>query len=1060
MLMTPIKIAAAFLICLASFLVAFAERLPIKIYTSADGLATSASFNIVRDSRGFIWLCSRDGLVRFDGYRFINYRIGDKFADPAVFNLLPTRSGDYWINLNRGTDYKFSSLPDDRVLSPLQQTGDIRVPFQAEPSTDLFPGFEDRDGNLWAASSEGLFSVPRPGEDTTTNPIPIPIDLPGNPTGMLLVVEFRNPRSGGGFWIGTNWGMVRRLADGRMFHVLVDPVGNSDVVRPFSEDAGGNLWIAKPDGIVVLKTQSAESLNANTKATVSPGVISPGGFANLPDTPGQAVKFKIQDLLSGFPAEERQDRASKTIVAAILTDSSGSIWITSTQGLIKFDGKRFHHYTTNNGLETNEVAALTEGPDGSIWIVSYGGLYRLNPRGLSSFDEFDGIERARIHNISENRAGDLVTISGDFNVGYFDGQKFTSVHPKLPADEIYTWQSSAGFLDSRGTLWLHTNKALYQFKNADSAEELDGRSPDAVYNEMNGLIGGNVLKTFEDSTGALWFSTYMSVERRGITRLDPNTGKFENFLTKDGLPDSAVPTGFAEPGDGSLWFAFVEGGFARYRDGKFKLIESESAPTGGLTSMFRDSKGRIWVATSREGLMMVADPTAEHPVFQKFTTSEGLTSNNVRCITEDNFGNIYIGTVRGVNRLSPETGRVVYYGTSDGLAADFVSSIFRDKTGNIWIGTFNGLSKLTPEPDRSLDPPQILISGLKIAGEDYSVSPLGQAEVRIPDLESGKGNIQVEFLSTGSSFSSPTRYQYRLNTTGEWSRSSTDSSVNFASLPAGSFRFEVRAVSDRDIVSSQPAFIQFTILRPLWQRWWFLLLAAIAISVIIYFVYRYRLAQAVKLERIRTRIASDLHDDIGSSLSQIAILSEVARQKAGENGASEPLKRIAETSREMVDSMSDIVWAINPKKDTLGDLVSRMRRFAEETFDATEIAYKFDCDDSQAGVRLGTDTRRDAYLIFKEAISNILKHANAEMVNITVLASGSSIKFTVADDGVGYELPDDPDQTFPGFGGNGLINMRRRAEQRGGEFSFTSTSGSGTTVAFSLPMKAGTVRMS
>jgi signal transduction histidine kinase/sugar lactone lactonase YvrE len=703
----------------------------------------------------------------------------------------------------------------------------------------------------------------------------------------------------------------------------------------------------------------------------------------------------------------------------------------------------------------DDVSAMAEGIDGSIWILSYGGLHRLNPDGLSTYDEHDGIKRERVLNIQEDQAGRLFTISGNFFVSSFDGQKFQTARPNIPEDETFTWQSMGGFLDSRGSLWVLTNKKLYRFDAAADVSTLHGRAPDAVFTEGNGLIGGNVLKVWEDSKGDLWFSCYFGTERRGLTRFERSTGQFTDFTTKDGLPAVPVATGFAEDTDGSLLFAFVEGGFARFRDGKFSVVQSDTAPTGGLTAMFRDSKNRIWAATNREGLMLIENSTSDNPSFRKFTTAEGLASNNIRCITEGTGEDIYVGTVRGVNRISPDTGRVVYFGPADGLATDFVNSIHRDKSGNIWIGTYNGLSRLTPRGESAAVPPGIMISGVQVGGEAYSVSPVGQSEVHLPDLEAGQRNIQIEFLSAGSNFSTPARYHYRLGSEGDWSNPSAEPAVSFANLPAGAFRFEVRAINEYGIVSNAPAFVQFTVLRPVWQRWWFLLLAALAIGGIAYAVYRSRLAQAVKLERIRTRIASDLHDDIGSSLSQIAILSEIARQKAGELGISEPLRKIAETSREMVDSMSDIVWAINPDKDTLGDLVSRMRRFAEETLDATDIAYRFEFAGSLEGVALGTDRRRDAYLIFKEAVNNLVKHSSARNARFTVASGAGRVTFTIEDDGVGYSEPGDLEQTFPGFGGNGLINMRRRAENRGGTFSFRSRPGEGSRVEFTLPTRAG-----
>ena len=231
------------------------------------------------------------------------------------------------------------------------------------------------------------------------------------------------------------------------------------------------------------------------------------------------------------------------------------------------------------------------------------------------------------------------------------------------------------------------------------------------------------------------------------------------------------------------------------------------------------------------------------------------------------------------------------------------------------------------------------------------------------------------------------------------------------------------------------------VLRPVWQRWWFLLLVALAIGAAIYAVYRYRIAQVIKLERVRTRIATDLHDDIGSSLSQIAILSEVVRQKVGAGGAGEPLNMIAETSREMVDAMSDIVWAINPQKDRLNNLAQRMRRFAEDILDAQEISYQFNSLENLKDVPVGSDVRREVYMIFKECVTNAVKHSGAARIEFRINLENEFLIIEISDDGRGFDTAEaeNPDS----LGGNGLINMHRRAENLGGTFAIDSAPGKG-----------------
>ncbi|HEX6625496.1 MAG TPA: ATP-binding protein, partial [Pyrinomonadaceae bacterium] len=259
----------------------------------------------------------------------------------------------------------------------------------------------------------------------------------------------------------------------------------------------------------------------------------------------------------------------------------------------------------------------------------------------------------------------------------------------------------------------------------------------------------------------------------------------------------------------------------------------------------------------------------------------------------------------------------------------------------------------------------------------------------------------------------------------------------------------------------RPASVSLNILPPVWQRWWFLALAAIVSGSVIYRVARARARRALLLERVRTRIATDLHDDIGASLSKIAILSEVVshRVNADTNGAgspvAEPLATIAGTSREMVDSMSDIVWAINPKRDRLSDLAQRMRLFASDLLSARDIRFTFRAPDASRDITVGADLRREVYLIFKETVNNLAKHSACEDAEIELRLAGSRLVVRVSDNGKGFDhargLAAGGEHST--MGGHGLHSMRGRAEKLGGTYEIDSARGRGTTVTLEVPVK-------
>jgi signal transduction histidine kinase len=274
--------------------------------------------------------------------------------------------------------------------------------------------------------------------------------------------------------------------------------------------------------------------------------------------------------------------------------------------------------------------------------------------------------------------------------------------------------------------------------------------------------------------------------------------------------------------------------------------------------------------------------------------------------------------------------------------------------------------------------------------------------------------------------------------------------VNFASLAPGTYEFEVRAVSGDGVVSPGVASFRFRVLPPLWQRWWFVMLVGLLLAVIVYQVYRYRVGRLLEMERVRTRIAADLHDDIGSSLSQIAVLSEVLRRKAGDDARlTKPLLQIASVSREAVDSMSDIVWAINPAKDHLQDLVKRMRRHASEVFPASHIEFHFDAPETAHDITLGADVRRQVFLIFKESVTNVIRHSHCDHAEVRLTVEGSQLVLEVIDNGKGF----DPSRRNDG---NGLVSMRRRASSLGGMLEVISASG--TTIRLQVPYSSSRIR--
>jgi signal transduction histidine kinase/streptogramin lyase len=628
------------------------------------------------------------------------------------------------------------------------------------------------------------------------------------------------------------------------------------------------------------------------------------------------------------------------------------------------------------------------------------------------------------------------------------------VRPNFPKSITYFgwgWNQIA-FQDHLGEWWIATGQGLCRFPKVNRMEQLARTRPKAVYTTKDGLIADDVWRIYEDSRGDIWVASF-SRTQSGLARWERATETFHRYTKADGLPPGSGASAFCEDASGSVWIG--GGTLTRYRAGRFTVFTTaDGLPASNIHALHLDPAGRLWVATDAGGLIRVDNPTAERPSLVTYTTANGLSSNKVLCVTSDLLGRIYASTGRGLDRLDLATGLVRHYTMADGLAGNPTGVAFRDRHGALWFGTDLGLSKLVPELDSPESPPPILISGLRIAGERHLLSELG--ETIVPEIRLGPSEnlVQIDFVGLNFAAGEQLRYQYRLESAdADWSAPSDQRSITYAKLSPGSYRFLVRAVTSDGTISQSPASVSFTILPPIWQRWWFIASAAILIGLVAYSLYRYRVARLVELERVRTRIAADLHDDIGASLSRVAIMSEVVKQQVAGSTAVPMLTEIADSARELVGSMRDIVWAIDPRRDDLSSVVFRIREFASRVLEAKSIKWHFRTPSELSKIKLGPDERRHVFLFFKEAINNIARHANASEVWLDIHVALNQLVGEVRDDGQGFTPLTEEELSSNGHVGHGLENMKRRVSQLRGTLVVTSSPGEGTDLKLTIPLK-------
>ncbi len=1012
-----------------------AQRPAVRTFGVADGLPSDAVSTVLLDSRGFLWLGTRMGVSRFDGATFINYDTSHGLPGPIVNHLLEDHAGRVWVATNGGGIARFD--PE----APTESQGATEAPmFRVFPvgstrtTNRVNSLLQDPAGRLWAATDGGVFraddpSVPR------FDPVRLAVTEEGEDPAISVARLVQG--QDGTLWLGSfRRGLFSLHPDGTVVSYGSYGTDRRDrrEVTALLVDRHGFVWVGADLGVFVLKptSPSGEPRNrSRTARSVFRAALCDRdalGRWTLPQNPGEACQLGLPEGLD------------VPLVRSLIETRDGRVVVPMITGQIAvFDGGHLRWWL--GAPDQGPLSMVTEDRLGNLWVGNMSrGLSRVARSGLVSVDVGDLFRAYSLRRILGEHASALVLATSDLSVYRVEHRSISRVAMTLPVRPLPP-ESYGGVLN-RGSIWLASGEGLFRVAVGGSAHE---GQPEMLrrFTTRDGLAGDAVGTLFADSRGDVWISTGSGAES-AIARWDATTDRIHPYAARvEGGRFSQV-IAFAEDRTGVIWIAFRDGGLARIRGSTIESVADTHEVVAG--HLFLDSRGWLW-ASGLNGTVRFADPAASRPVQVRYTTRDGLSSDDVRCFTEDHRGRMYLCTAAGLDRLDVVTGSVRHYGTAEGVPSGEIISAFTAANGTLWFATGVSLASLTPESDQETAQPAVRIGTLTVAGVPQPLSALGTETASGYRFGPSQNRLQIDFFGLSPDLIEPLRYQYRLEgLDDEWTLPTRDRSITYASLPSGSYRFGVRAVTSQGQVSESPAFVSFDILPPLWQRWWVIALAAAAVTTAIYAAHRYRLSHALRLERVRQRIATDLHDDIGASLSQMAILSDLGRRGLEAHdveGTSSRLAIIAATSRELVDTMSDIVWAVNPHRDSVDDLVHRMRRFASDTLEAADISVTFTAPPEGATLRLGPDVRREILLILKEAVTNIVRHADATEAAIDLCVEGHRLHLRISDNGRGF----DPSMAD---GGNGVRSMRRRVAALGGEIGIESSPGRGTQVAVTL----------
>lgn len=969
------------------------ELLAVRSYSTADGLASDHVTCIVSDSRGFLWFCTPEGLSRFDGSRFVNYAMDEGLPHNTVTTVLETRSGEYFVGTARGISrINPSGRPRFTTFAP-----------ETKPADNYVSALrESRTGKIWCATLRAIYEWDRASRFRRRE---LPL-APGEKIGDLM------EDAEGKLWVATTAGLFILGDNGPLQSFTPSDGLPGDRVAALLLDSKGRMWAATRGGIAQFERRA-------------------GGCWTL------ARSFTTRTGMAGYVQE--------TLAEA----PDGSLWIGSDWGITLLDPAHgeprvVNHISRDQGLSDRHIDYLAIDRAGNVWAATEGaGVMRLDRHGFTTYREQDGLATDRVLSVFEDRSGNLMaaTVTGFLrrSVNIFDRTGFRGVD--LPVfDGHASWVPNRILLQSRsGEWWAASSDGLCRFP-AGAARSLNGRRPKACY------PSGTVFQVFEDSHGGIWASAQSNAGDR-LMRWDPRTDSVTDIATPRTAGSAAddIAGAFAEDSQGNIWMGLWKGGVYRYDGRTFRYFAvSDGVPGGTIWALLAEGRS-LWIASNGNGLARVPDTAAAQPRFQLYNTSNGLASNIVFCLAADVQGRIYAGTGKGIDRLDPETGQIRHFSAANGLAHGEIRSAFRDRSGALWFGTTQGLSRLDPAADRPAANPRILITDVRAGGAEFPVSQTGESAISNLQLKSSANQLQVEFAGFDGDAGDSLRYAYRLEGADRvWSLPRVQRLVNYAALAAGTYRFLVKAVTPEGAESSVPAEVDFTVLPPLWRRWWFESLALCLAATAIFAAHRYRVAQMVNLERVRTAIATDLHDDIGASLSQIAILSEVALVNGNGRGqAGEPLERVATLARELVDSMSDVVWSIRSEPHGVDSLVRRMREFATDLLVSQGIA--FDLHAAGGDANLTLQARRQLFLIYKEAVHNAARHSRCTRVDAELRVQDGEVILGVRDNGTGLDT---------GGPGNGIPSMRRRAESLGGRVEWVSNNG--CSVVVRLPIRHST----
>lgn len=1016
------------------------QRAMFECFGVENGLSSNDVLSIAEDSLGFMWFGTNNGLNRYDGYAFRSFSFGENSeridSSPYFFAYVDSE-GTLWV-AGGSALYKFDSqkVAFDKIL-------EARWEQQIYSMGGIL---RDSEGTLWLGTwGNGVITLTRDANATPEQTSAQYSVMPGYairqytsedslPNNFVLpMIEDEN----GDIWIGTKNGLVRvRKQTGQFEHFFHDAEVStslsSNVISSLYQDSSGHIWIGTFGGGLNRFCEEKQQFRRFQHRERDPESISDDYVMSIAEDRSGSLWVGTGNGLNRFDrttesfrrysSQSHEGSLSANIIHSVYVDSQGILWVgTRRGGVCRFDrvSSRFYHYeaalaqepevSTGASVHGGLVLSIEQSDDGLVWIGT--------DKGINALDSKEAVRIFTYHNP-------------------FNSNPSATVTTHIVEDSHH------------GVIWVGTSGGLLnmQYSTTDPLRPdflyylPDSNDPSSMSNRIRSIRltrDGNLWVATHD--GLFYFQTKTEEFTRYVHLSNDSTSLSHNNVT-DVLLDH----------DQTLWIATLGGGLNKLTQGKassanavrfkhyrFHPEDDSSIRSNNLLSLFEDTAGRLWIGTRGGGLSRFIRASDS---FISYSIEDDLPSKSVRSIIEDQNGSLWLGTPRGLARFNPENNTVKAYGTEDGLPfLDFgEQACCRLKSGELMFGGSGGVLRFHPDDITvNLHEPPVVFTGFRVLSQPREIAPDGSTPIR---LSHNEDHFSFEFSALDYAASEKNQYAYRLEGFDQnWRHVGTRRTATYTNLDGGKYVFRVKASNNDGVWNEKGTAVEIVIQTPFWDTWWFRGGAATVAAGLIALFYQYRIRRIREMENLRARIAADLHDDLGSSLSSLRVYSEFALKKLKEDPeiVAGVLKRIFSTSHDAMEGIKHLVWSISPESDRLVDFIALFQTHASELCTAEGMDFVPQVSHLPPDKELPPETCRDIYLILKEGLRNILKHSDSSKVEFRVWFEDGKLTLELVDDGKGFEMGTDTK-------GHGLRNMQRRAGTAGFALSIKSKPDWGT----------------